>query len=282
MIGPGSLQQGSDIKVKEVVARSALQPSGLEGLDYTLNPYKGCQHDCLYCYSPFILREEREWGTFVDVRRNIPQVLAKEIKKREKGIVGISTVTDPYQPIEKDLEVTRNCLEVLLRKNWPISIHTKSSLVGRDIHLIKLFTKRDLGMTITSVDDEVRRLYEPGTPSADEQFQVLEGFAEAGVYTWVFVGPIVPFVTEDSVNAIVTRAKKAGVGKLMVDGLRARGRSWERMEGFVKKWRPELLDDFKKVKDHGNDHFMKVANRFEKACEALGLRCEVFVGRSDL
>jgi DNA repair photolyase len=268
--------------VREVVARSALQPTALSGMDYTLNPYRGCENGCLYCYAPSILREERPWGTFVDVRRNMPQVLAREIKRRQKGIVGISTVTDPYQPVEKELEVTRHCLEVLLRKNWPVSVQTKSTLVGRDINILKFFTKADVGMTITSVDDDIRRMYEPGTPPAEEQFQVLDGLREAGIYTWVYVAPMVPFVTEDSIDRIVLEARRAGVRKVMFDGLRARGRSWEAMEGFIRSWRPELTDDFKKLKSHGQEHFMGVAKRFEQACDRVDMRGEVVVGRDDL
>jgi DNA repair photolyase len=233
--------------------------------------------NCRFCYSPAILHEERIWGTFVDVKRNIPQVLAKEIKKKMPGEVGISTVTDPYQPIEKDLEVTRRCLEVLTRKNWPISIQTKSTLMARDIDLIRLVTKRDVGMTITSTDDDVRRMYEPGTCPSEEQFQLLDGLSQMGIYTWVFVGPIIPFVTEECVEDLVAKADRAGVRCVMVDRLRDKGRAWEKMEGFYQRWRPELVDDFRRLREDGGKYFQTVANNIEKACKARNMECYVYV-----
>ena len=90
------------MKIREVKCKSALSSSSLPGLDYSLNPYRGCQHNCAYCYVPNVLRIQRkEWGSFVEVKTNIPVVLSKELKKKKPGVVGLSTVTDPYQPIEK-------------------------------------------------------------------------------------------------------------------------------------------------------------------------------------
>ena len=131
--------------VGELSCKAALSRSGLPGFDYALNPYRGCQHGCIYCYSPETLREKRvcyspetlrekrEWGSFVEVKRNIPGVLAKELRRLKKGVVGIGTVTDAYQPVEERYGVTRRCLEQLLRRDFPICIQTKSSLVERDI-----------------------------------------------------------------------------------------------------------------------------------------------------
>ena len=270
------------VTIKEISCKSALQPSGLEGLDYSLNPYRGCLNACRYCYSPAILREEREWGTFVDVRRNMPQVLAKEIKKKEKGVVGISTVTAPYQPVERELQVTRHCLEVLMKKNWPVSIQTKSSDVGHDIDIIKHFSKAEVGMTVTSADDEVRRMYEPMTSPVEEQFQVLGGFHEVGVHTWVFIGPIIPFVTEETCVEIVNKAFWAGVQTVMVDGLRKRGKSWTATEEFIREWRPELLDKFQDIRKKPDEYFMSVAKTIEKACRQRGIHCQNFVGSDKL
>lgn len=278
----GCLGENYDFKVREVTARSALSLSNLDDLQYSLNPYRGCTMGCKFCYSPHFLREDREWGTFVDVRRNIPQVLAKEIRTMDMGEVGISTVTDPYQPIEKDLEVTRRCLEVLTRKNWPISIQTKSTLVARDLDLIRLVTKRDIGITMTSTDDAVRRLYEPNTSPVDEQFELLEGLGRMGIYTWIFVGPIVPFVTDECVEELVSRANDAGVRCIMVDGLRDKGRAWDRMEAFYQGWRPELVEEFRRLRSEGQDHFMDVARRISEACDRYYIKCRNYVGKDRL
>ena len=125
------------MEVNEITVKSALSKSSLPGLVYALNPYRGCQHACTYCYAPSVLREKRRWGEFVDVKMNLPDALAKDLERLPIGIVGIGTVTDAYQPIEKKYALTRKCLEALLEKDWPISIQTKSDLVLRDLDLIE-------------------------------------------------------------------------------------------------------------------------------------------------
>jgi DNA repair photolyase len=101
-----------------------------------MNPYRGCAHGCRYCYAPNIMRiPRREWGRFVEVKRNIPKILSDELKKKKKGVVGISTTTDPYQPVEKKYKLTRFCLEQLLKHDFPVSVLTKSRLVSRDLDI---------------------------------------------------------------------------------------------------------------------------------------------------
>jgi DNA repair photolyase len=265
--------------VLDVEAKTALQNSGLLGLDYALNPYKGCEHACAYCYSPFILRESRPWGTFVDVRSNMPTILAKELHDKRKGVVGIGTVTDPYQPVEVDTKLTRMCLEVLLRKDWPVVIQTKSALITRDIDILSKFSKAEVGMTVTAMDDKARRLYEPLTSPVGAQFKALKKLGDAGIKTWVYVGPIVPFITEKGLQKLVDASIDANVKTIMVDGLRARGDSWERVERSISDLRPGILEDITKIRRelNGRVYFRKVAANLEALCRAAGIECRVFV-----
>ena len=139
------------IKIREVSCKIALSKSLLPGLDYSLNPYYGCQHGCVYCYAPNVLKIEREkWGKIVNIRRNMPKVLSKELRKKEKGVVGISTVTDPYQPLEKKFKLTRYCLQELLKYDFPICVQTKSDLVLRDVDLISKFSHAEVGVTVAT------------------------------------------------------------------------------------------------------------------------------------
>jgi len=266
-------------QVRDVEAKTALQNSGLLGLDYALNPYKGCGHACTYCYSPFILRESRPWGTFVDVRSNLPTILAKELHDKQKGVVGIGTVTDPYQPVEAETKLTRSCLEVLVRKDWPIVIQTKSALVTRDIDLLSKFSKAEVGMTVTAMDDKARRLYEPLTSPVGTQFRALKKLGDARIKTWVYVGPIIPFVTEKGLQKLVDAAIDAGVKTIMVDGLRARGDSWDRTEKALAELRPGILEDITKIRRelNGRVYFRKVAANLEVLCRAAGMECKIFV-----
>ena len=149
------------MKVCEVTCTTALSPSNLPGLDYALNPYRGCSIGCVYCYAPSVLREERPWGRFVDVKRNIPAVLAKALKRKARGMVGLGTVTDGYQPLEGRYHLTRYCLEQLVRFDFPVSVQTKSSLVLNDLDLLRRLSDAEVGVTVTTLDEAQRRHFEP-------------------------------------------------------------------------------------------------------------------------
>ena len=276
---PKASRSWPGLSIREIESKTALQPSALLGLDFALNPYKGCEHACAYCYSPFILRENRPWGRFVDIRRNIAQVLAKELGSKQAGVVGIGTVTDPYQPVEAEYKITRMCLEVLLRKDWPIVVQTKSALVIRDIDLLSKFSRSEIGMTITSMDDKARKLYEPLTSPVKAQFKALKMLKEAGIRTWVYVGPIIPFVTEKGLEKLVEESKKAKVSTIMVDGLRARGDCWERVEASLADLRPGILGDIRNIRKelNGRAYFRDIGTRIELLCKKAGIECRNFV-----
>ena len=207
------------MKVNEVIVKSALSKSGLPGLVYALNPYRGCSHACTYCYAPSVLHENRKWGEFVDVKLNLPSVLAKEMASEERGVVGIGTVTDAYQPAEKEYEITRKCLEVLLKKDWPISIQTKSDLVLRDLDLIEKFKDKDVGFTITTLDDKARKRFEPHSSPIPARLDALRAIAERGIKTWVFLGPIIPDLLGDTLEDLIKALSGIGIDHLLFDRL---------------------------------------------------------------
>jgi len=126
-----------ELTIREVHAKNILTASKI--YDYTVNPYTGCTHGCHYCYARFIKRFSginEEWGRFVHVKINAPELLAREIKRKKKGEVWISGVCDPYQPVEKRYKLTQQCLEILIDNNWHIFIQSKSPLTLRDIELL--------------------------------------------------------------------------------------------------------------------------------------------------
>lgn len=217
------------MKVREVSCRSALSPSSLPGLRYALNPYRGCAIGCLYCYAPAVIHEERPWGRFVDVKRNAPAVLARELKRAKPGVVGIGTVTDGYQPLEGRYQVTRYCLDVLLRAQFPVSIQTKSSLVLRDLDRILRFEDAEVGMTVTTMDDAARRRFEPFSSPTPSRLETLRTLNEAGVRTWAFVGPILPETTERTLEPLLVGIQESGTRRVLYDRLRFRPGVWERV-----------------------------------------------------
>jgi DNA repair photolyase len=267
------------VLIKEVTCRSALQKSGLADIVYALNPYRGCENSCIYCYGPSVLREDREWGKFVDVKRNIPSVLARELRRFEKGLVQVGTVTDAYQPVEKRLEITRLCLRQLARHDWPVTVQTKSVLVERDTDLLKKFSEVDVGMTITSMDDRVRRLYEPRVSSFDEQIRVLGTFSSSGIDTWVYIAPIIPFVTDRDPEKMARRLAGAGISTVFIDRLRPKGKAWERVERFILGWKPGMREQLTKIRENDEEYFQGTARALEEALTGLGIKVESYVNK---
>ena len=179
--------------VKEVYAKSILSKSKVS--DYTINPYVGCEHGCTYCYARFMKRwtgHKEEWGRFVDVKINAIGLLQREIRKKRVGKVWISGVCDPYQPLEKKHELTRNILEVLLKNDWPVTIQTKSPLVLRDTELLRKFGDVEVGLTITTADENVRRIFEPNASPVRERVEAVEELHSVGVKTFVMIAPVLP------------------------------------------------------------------------------------------
>jgi DNA repair photolyase len=136
------------------------------------------------------------WGSFVDAKVNAPSVLEKQLKRAAKGLVLMSSVTDPYQPLEKRLGLTRACLEVLAPHDFPLDVLTKSPLVLRDIDILSTFSEAEVGITVTTDDEDTRRLFEPHAPSIHDRIHVLEALFKAGITTYAFLGPILPMQPE--------------------------------------------------------------------------------------
>jgi len=179
--------------VKEVYVKTILSKSKVS--DYTINPYIGCEHGCTYCYARFMKRftgHREKWGRFVDVKVNAARLLQHELKKKRSGRVWISGVCDPYQPIEKKYALTRRCLEILSEHGWPITVQTKSPLVKRDLGLLEKFNDVEVGLTITTADDAIRKIFEPKCLPIKDRIEALETLHSAGVKTYVMIAPLLP------------------------------------------------------------------------------------------
>ena len=254
-------------KIFTVSCRSAISKSTLPGLEYTFNPYVGCQHGCLYCYVPDVLRKPAvsSRGESVHVKKNIVELLKSDLKKNHPGVVGVSTVTDPYQPVEKVLEITRQSIAILAKNRFPVSVQTKSSLVTRDLDIIKgeLF---DVGITITSLENEFYRLFEPGASSPQERAQALEEVSSKVKNTWIFYGPIIPNFNNSmqDIVGIVRQAKKTN-SKIIYDRLNIRPLMSKRLK---KIFSPSQIETMRYYDWHKTFHMI------EKVCIEQGVRCE--------
>ncbi len=177
-----------EIRSKTVLSKSQIYP-------YTLNPYVGCSHACTYCYARFMKRvtgHTEPWGMFVDVKVNAGELLEVEAARKRRDRVWVSGVCDPYQPLEAGYGLTRRCLEILSRHGWPVTIQTRSPLVLRDLDIIATAHDFEVGFSVTTSDDSVRKLFEPCAPPAGERIEALDALHRAGVRTFAMIAPMLP------------------------------------------------------------------------------------------
>jgi DNA repair photolyase len=179
--------------VKEIQAKTILSASKV--YPYVINPYTGCQHACSYCYARFMKRvtgHREPWGEFVDVKINAASLLRVEIKKKKRGRVWVSGVCDPYQPLEATHRLTRQCLKILAENRWPVIIQTRSPLVLRDIDIIKDAQDFEVGLSVTTAKDAIRKLFEPNAPPVADRIAALDKLHNAGVRTYAMIAPVLP------------------------------------------------------------------------------------------
>jgi DNA repair photolyase len=176
------------LKVIEKEAKSIFTKSGVS--DYSINQYVGCSHACLYCYAKFMCRWKNYgfWGSWVEIKRNAPDLVKGKLIS---GEVFMSSVSDPYQTIEKEGMLTRRVLENM-NKDVKLSILTKSDLVLRDIDLFKKFRNIEVGLTINGFDEDVKSFLEPNAPSHKRRINALRILRENNIKNYCFVSPIIP------------------------------------------------------------------------------------------
>jgi DNA repair photolyase len=216
------------MEITEISAKTALVRSKIPGVDYVINPFLGCGHGCRYCYAVFMRKYSRAhrqapWGSFVEVKINLVEVLRAELRrKRQPGRAFLSSVCDPYQPVELRYRLTRGCLESLREYGWGIDILTRSPLVTRDLDLLSATPDLTVGFSLSTDSDQVRKVLEPHSPPIEARLGALKKLHEAGITTWVFVAPMLPLNPARLIDAV-----KPYTTRLMVDGLNYRGQVQE-------------------------------------------------------
>jgi len=214
------------------------------------------------------------WGKFVKAKQNIAEILSNEIKRKPRGVVGVSTVTDPYQPTESKMQLTRKCLEILANNNFPTSIQTKSILVLRDIDIIKP-KKFDVGVTITTMDRDLARKLEPRASPPDARVHVLEELAPRGFETWIFLGPIIPEINDskESLAQIIEAAKKTK-SRLIYDRLNLKQWVLESMTPFLEEEKPGLAQRLPAVLGAKSNYWRIISSMIEDLCKERSVFCE--------
>jgi len=247
------------------------------GCDYTLNPYRGCEFSCIYCYSVAsrwrrTYREEKSLtldvffgeeceealrpregaGPRVFVKTNIPALLRRELGRKRKGVVLVGSITEPYQPCEARFRLTERCIRILYERGWPIEVGTKADLVLRDADLLAaISTERfcHVFITITTLDSSLAGLLEPRAPSPRRRLEVVERLSERGVPTCVCMIPVFPGLTDDeeSILEVAEAARACGAGRFLAGALTLPGEVREHFLRFLEARFPELIPLYERI-----------------------------------
>ena len=188
--------------------------------DRSINPYRGCEHGCIYCFARpshayLGMSAGLDFESRLIARPNAPEVLQRELahKNYRVATLAIGTNTDPYQPIEREYGIARRVLEVLSNANHPVAIVTKGTLIERDIDILSDMARRGLvrvGVSVTTLDAKLSRLMEPRVPSPARRLQIINRLARAGVPARVMASPMVPGLTDSELELILVAGKQAG------------------------------------------------------------------------
>ena len=204
------------------LAKSILSRNQSPDLPFSvsLNPYRGCEHGCIYCFARpthayLGLSPGLDFETRLYAKTNAPELLRRELahKNYQPQPIALGVNTDAYQPCERELKITRRCLEVLHECDHPVGLITKSALIERDMDLLKEMGAKNLAaaaVTITTLDHSISRTLEPRAASPTRRLQTIEKFAKAGIPMLVSIAPVIPFVTEQELENVMRTAADAG------------------------------------------------------------------------
>jgi len=246
------------LRINKITAQSILIKSDLPGSDWVINPYNGCSFGCIYCYAAQIARwqhPDEDWSSYVDIKVNAPQLLKTALIRLEKrfsgkdfGSIFFSSVTDPYQPIEMQYHLTQQCLQVLADFEYEgnIAIQTKSPLISSDIAILKILKNVTIGFTITALDDQIAQFLEVKAPPISSRLEALDKLHQAGISTYAFIGPILPYIINkpDSVDQILDKLEEVGVSEVWFEHINVSSKIKARLYEFLAKTKPELVRMF--------------------------------------
>jgi len=191
-------------------------PEGWFGSNYNMNIYRGCSHSCIYCDSRSTVYRVFDFED-VKVKRDVPLLLEEELRtKRKTGMVSLGAMSDPYNPQEERLKLTRESFKLFNKYGFGVNVVTKSDLVVRDIDLLLNMNEHSrviVLITITCASDELALKLEPGAPSTSRRFEALRKLKEAGIFCGVAIMPILPFVNDDieNIKGLLEKANEVGV-----------------------------------------------------------------------
>lgn len=244
------------VEVVETPAKSVINSVTGMPFRWSINPYRGCYHGCVFCYARrthTFLEDDgvSRWGSRVYVKVNAPAVLRSELSKRswKHEVVAVGTVTDPYQPLEGRYRLTRGILEALRDYDTPASVITRSPLIMRDIDVLKQLASSagvTVAVSVTTMDASLARDLEPTVAPPEKRLLAVRALAEAGIRVNVALAPVLPNITDapENIEAVVRAAKAAGATGIWHNTLHLHEVTRDAFFGYLRSKRPDLIAQY--------------------------------------
>jgi DNA repair photolyase len=255
------------MKIKKTKAKSIIVKTNLPEGDFVINPYVGCMHGCKYCYARFMKRftgHTEPWGSFVDIKINAPDLIPEGTNRYKKKSITISSVTDPYQPIERKYKITRKILERLVPLQPNLNLITKSDLVVRDIDLFKQFKNCMVALSFSITDEKLRKQVELLSSPAKQKINALKELYKAKISTALFVSPIFPQITDW--EKIINQTKSF-VDEYWFENLNLYTSIKGEIFRFLMKNTPELVEKYKEIYSKNSDYWNIEENKIIEFCK---------------
>lgn len=241
------------MKVRQFIGQRILSPCALEMFDHQVDPYIGCEHHCLYCYTlnDHDVREKGEIITY----KNIEERLHEDISQIEPQIVYIGMNTDPYQPCERLHQQTRRILNLLSKHHFSASILTKSDLIIRDIDLLTNMLEPSAGVSIAFADEITRKLFEPDAPPIDTRVRTLEKLKDSGIETYTLITPVMPFITDVKKIIEMVEPYSDSIWLYPLEVKSESDRNWQNIKKILENDYPELTKKYLEIIFSANHHY---------------------------
>ena len=267
--------------IKETVSKNIITKSKLPDTDYVINNYVGCNHGCIYCYAEFMKRftnHTEKWGEFLDVKKFNEEKFVKYLKKinSDKKIL-MSSVTDPYNPYEIKYKSTRNILKLFIQANNEhihLEILTKSLLIFRDIDLLKKIKNITVGISLNTLNDNLRRQIEPCAGSIKSRIEILKKLKGENIPVYLFISPIFPMLTQ--LEEIIATCKDT-VDFIYFENLNLRGRYKKIILDFISKNFPEYNQLYQDIyTNNKKEYWYLLMEDINRLCKIYDIKYKTF------
>ncbi|MDR1285781.1 MAG: radical SAM protein [Campylobacteraceae bacterium] len=253
------------ITIREISVKNLITKSKLPSVDFVINPYVGCPHKCIYCYAEFMKKftnHKEKWGDFLDAKTRYEKI---DIEKFKNHNIFLSSVTDAYNPFEKKYNITKQVLERFANSGANISILTKSNLVLRDIEIFKKIPNINVGFSINTTNDDIRKEIEPHASSIEKRIEALKILHGEGIDTWTFVSPIFPQITD--FEKILELCKRFS-NSFGFENLNLKNMCRERVLNYIQKRHKNLLPLYQEIYTcNDKSYWRKMSQEIHSYCQ---------------